>query len=240
MYLISHIATFYIFGKSIKMKKLWIGMLSSIIPDIVIFLFLIGQSIGMNIPNGSSHPLNIFLHSIFPLIFLTPLLIFERWYFYSATIGYSFHLLLDYFTHTTIRMPFFPLSHWKVPIFLISYQNVTLLFLINVIICMLFLIIYGKKIIELFKELFNKYQKERVSLFMVIYFVFTLIFGILYSFTVIKSEHLLSLLLTPFIIINLFFLGLLFVIEIYNDKRIAKHLKTLVDTLLRSTSVPSQ
>ena len=73
MFPISHIGLFFLFGKSIKMKKLWAGMIATIIPDIALIIVGFLAFIKINIPFDSSHPLNLYLHSIFPML-LQPLL----------------------------------------------------------------------------------------------------------------------------------------------------------------------
>ena len=224
MFTVSHIALFYLLGKGIKIKKLWIGMVTSILPDIALIIAGLGNMVGLGIAFGSSHPLNLFLHSIFALLLLIPLIIFEKWYFYSTAIGYSFHLVLDYLTHVSIRMPLYPISTWKIPIFIIPYIDIRVIFGTNILVCAIFMILYSKKIIEIIKQFLSFSNKGRAQVLTVLYVVMISFIGFWYTYAVIGMKESLLIVLTIIITINLFFLGILFIIEVNNDERVSRYL----------------
>ena len=63
-------------------------MIATVIPDIALIIVGILAFIGVNISFNSSHPLNLYLHSIFPILLFIPFAICCREYFYSLTMGY--------------------------------------------------------------------------------------------------------------------------------------------------------
>lgn len=227
MFTVSHIALFYLLGKGIKIKKLWIGMVTSILPDIALIIAGLGNMMGLGIAFGSSHPLNLFLHSIFALVILIPLIIFEKWYFYSATIGYSFHLVLDYLTHVSIRMPLYPFTTWKIPIFIIPYVDIRVIFITNIFICAMFMVLYLKKVIEIINKFLNYSKKGRAQVLTISYVVIISLIGLWYTYAVIGMEKSLLIILTIIITINLLFLGILFLVEVNNDEKVSKYLNCI-------------
>lgn len=235
MFPISHIGLVYLFGKSVKTKKLWAGMIASVIPDIALIIVRLLAFVGFNLSFISSHPLNLFLHSIFPLLLFLPLAIFGRWYFYSSTIGYSFHLLLDYLTHSAIRMPFYPISNWKLPIFLVSYIDINFTLIINIIITSLLVILFGKKIMMFLKRLFYHYRIERIWLLHVIYVSLVLMISVFYLLFVIVISSPISFLIIPFVTINIYFIGILFALEVYQDDNLKSVLGKIFIRILVET-----
>ncbi len=215
-------------------------MIATILPDIPLIIVTIGNMTDVNLSNESFHTLHLFLHSIFPLIFMTFLLIFEKWYFYSATIGYSFHLFLDYITHDTLRMPFYPITNWKIPIFLISYMDIRVIFIAHIIIMILIFVLFRKEIKSFFNYIFRNFQRVRIYLFLMLYIVLTYILAFSYNSTVVEQELLVILVLTLVTTINFFLLSILFLIEIYQEKVFSKYLDKIADYLLRLKSVPSR
>jgi hypothetical protein len=162
MYTVSHAALFYLFGKAVNVKKLWSGMIGTVLPDIALIVFWFGAMLGLDISIRSSDPINLFLHSVFPILFMLPLVLIKWWYFYSTALGYAFHLLLDYMTHSAVRMPLYPLTTWKLPIYVVSYFEPTFIIIIKVTLCALLLIFFGKHVFKLIKKLIDRYQNARV------------------------------------------------------------------------------
>jgi hypothetical protein len=235
VFIISHIGLFYLFGKSVKIKKLWVGMIATIIPDIALIIVAFLAFTGINISFASSHPLNLYLHSFLPILLFIPFAICCREYFYSLTMGYSFHLFMDYLTHSSIRMPFYPISNWKLPIFFVSYLDINVTLTINIIISVLFIILFGKKIKLILKKIFDNYRIERVWLLHLVYVSFALLFGVSYIFLVIVIASPILLLVIPFVTINFYFIGILFILEVYYDENLRPFLgKVFVKILILS------
>jgi hypothetical protein len=221
---ISHIAVFYLIFKNLNIKKLWTGMITSILPDSLLIISWIGIIFGLGFAFKSSNPINLFLHSIFPLIILIPIVFFSKKYYYSSTLGYSLHLLLDYLTHSAIRMPFYPISTWKLPIFVTSYMNPIFSISVFIIILLGFLITDNKKLRHLFIDLFTNYNKQKILLVISFYILIILIFSVWYSYYFLHIRFPLWILGSILIGINIFLLGFIFIIEISYDEKTAKYL----------------
>ena len=227
MYTVSHAALFYLFGKAVNVKKLWSGLVGSVLPDIALILFWLGAMLELDISFASSDPVNLFLHSVFPILFMIPLALVNRWYFYSTALGYSFHLLLDYMTHTAIRMPLYPLSTWKLPIFVVSYFDPTFIMVVKVTICAVLLLFFGKPVFMLIRKLFDTYNCARVWCILVWYILIISFFTVWYTSVVVNVDAVWHGLLMPVIGINIFILGILFMQALGWDIRLDKLLNIL-------------
>lgn len=231
---VSHVALFYILGKKVRIDKLWAGMVVSVIPDTPLILFTILNPIfGFNTVSGWISDLYLFLHSIFALLLLLPIAIFSFRYFYASIAGYSLHLLLDYFTHTTTRLPFYPLTTWKAPIFLVSYFDPVFMVSVSVILLTILTLLYGGKLMSFTKTLFNNYQKSRLLLFLNLYIALVVTVVIAYVASIYPIQSLAFFFSFILISINLVLVGILFFSELNSDKNIRMPLIRLASKLLR-------
>ncbi len=232
MYIATHITLFYLLGKGLKLKKMWIGMIASIFPDLILILFKVSIMMGASEFNEGFYVFYNFLHSIFPLFLLLLLLMYGKWYFYTAALGFSSHIFLDYFTHENM-MPLYPLTKWSIPISPLMNIDIRLIFITHIILMVLILFFWGKKIRSSFNHILKKFHKNRVYLFSAIFIIIAFILAFFYNSTVLNQEIFIILMLTIVTTVNFFLLSILFLEEIYREKAFSKFIDCLFSCILR-------
>lgn len=225
---ISHIAIYYLISRALKLEKKWAGMPAAVLPDVAIALviwFLPG--IGFDINFVVAYNLNLFLHSIFPLFMMLPILLISRKYFYPVVLGYGSHLLLDYMTHTTIRMPFYPVSTWKAPMFLISYLNPLFTLGVNIVILVLIVTMFHKGLKLFFGRISKDTRNPRLCIPVYASVIIAFVFSSWYSLAVLNFGHPYPFISIPLIGVNLLLLGAIFMMELDEDPNTSPHLRRL-------------
>jgi hypothetical protein len=224
---VSHFAIPFFIGKSTKLKYVWVAMLFGLIPDIFLFfLDWLGPGLGLNERFTSSYPINLFMHSVFGLLILLILIPIEKRYFYAGFVGYASHLIADYMTHSAIRYPFYPISGWQAPVFIITYVDKVFIFGTHIIIFVLLLIIIFKEMRGLLDSVLNKFNRRRIWILALTYLIISLVLGVFYV-SLLNFPSPMLFLAPPFIIFNMAALGVMFLLDLKDDKRFENQFKKL-------------
>ncbi len=232
MYIATHITLFYLLGKGLKLKKMWIGMIASIFPDLILILIKVSNMMGGNEFNEGFYVFYNFLHSIFPLFLLILLVMFDKWYFITGALGYSSHIFTDYFTHENM-MPLYPVSKWSIPISPLMNIDIRIIFITHILLMVLILFFWGKKIRFSFDYILKRFHKNRVYLFSAIFIIIAFILAFSYNSTVLNQETFIILMLTIVTTVNFFLLSILFLKEIYREEAFSKFIDRLFNYVLR-------
>jgi len=233
MELVSHVALFYLLGRRAGIRKLWAGMIASALPDASLALFVwLGPPIGIQVPLETAWTLSLFLHSVFALALLLPVAALSMRYLAAMLSGYGLHLLVDYLTHTVVRMPFFPLSAWKAPTFLVSYLDPAFLIATAGAILAGIVILEGRWLAGLPRNLSNRYRGRRVWTALTLYAAATCALAIWYTVSVVGVGPPFLFACFPLVGANLAAIGILFAREVYGDENIPDRLRRMARRLL--------
>jgi hypothetical protein len=229
---ISHVASFYLLGRRVGAKRLWVGMVTTLLPDALLILtFFANLLTGQRSAADSTSILNLYLHSVFVLLILLPIAVFSRRYFYISVAGYSMHLLLDYLTHTTVRMPFYPLTDWKAPIFLMSYMDPAFLLIVSGTIFALIVILERKRVGGVVRALFRDSLWKRVKPLLSVYTLLAYAFPATYVSTLAAMDPILFVLCSFLLGTNLLLIGILFCAELCDDKSMQTPIRRMMSFL---------
>jgi hypothetical protein len=226
---ISHVASFYLLGRRVGAKRLWVGMVTTLLPDMLLILtFFANLLTGQRSAADSTSILNLYLHSVFALLILLPIAVFSLRYFYVSVAGYSMHLLLDYLTHTTVRMPFYPLTDWKAPTLLVSYLDPAFLLTVSMTIFALTVNLERKRVGSVVRALFRGSLWKRVKPLLSVYTLLAYAFPAVYVSTLAPMDPMLFVLCSFLLGTNLLLIGFLFCAELYDDKNIQTPIRRMV------------
>jgi hypothetical protein len=230
---ISHVASFYLLGRRVGAERLWVGMVTTLLPDALLILtFFANLLTGQRSAADSTSILNLYLHSVFALLILLPIAVFSLRYFYVSVAGYSMHLFLDYLTHTTVRMPFYPLTDWKAPTFLMSYLDPVFLLIVSGTIFALTVILERKRVGGVVRALFRDPSWKRVKPLLSVYTLLAYAFPAAYVSALAATDPILFVLCSFLLGTNLLLIGFLFCAELYDDKS----MQTLIRRMMRFLS----